>query len=1628
MNLSLSIRRGRNLIILILVIATCVVVLQGRLFSADASSDTILIAQAPCAVSFAAETNFSVSNAPYSITKSDFNGDGKVDLLTTSQLSNNISVLLGTGTGSFAPAVNFSVGSGSISVAVGEFNGDGKIDVVTANQFGNSVSILLGTGTGSFSSATSFSVGSPPRWVAVGDLNGDSKLDLVTANQDDSVSVLLGNGAGSFGAATHFVAGSASGSSPFAVSVGDFNSDQKLDLAVANTNTANVSILMGAGNGTFSAPTNFAVGSNPRFIAIADFNGDSKPDLAVANTFSSNISILLGTGTGSFGVATNFSVGGPPWSIAVGDFNSDGTTDLATANFNPSNVTLLTGFGTGSFGNAVNFTITSFPDSVVAGDFNSDSKLDLATGNNGSSNVSVLLNSAASCATPTPTPVNGKIAFVRDGQILTINPDGTGAAPFFATHMAEERSPAWSRDGSKLAFVSGVTTAEIFIVNADGSGLTRLTNDAGANIPDNSPTWSPDGHKIAWQRTPIGSSFPDIYIMDSVDANSDGNGDNRLQITNFAPSNNSAGKPSWSPDGTKIAFARSFAGGSQQIATMNIDGTNQIPVPTATGPNADDDAAWSPDGNKIAFRRNVNGTHQVLVVNVNGSGETVLTNDQGSSQREPAWSPDGAKIAFSSDKIIGSNKEIFVMNADGTNPIRVTNNPGIDELPSWQGSTSVASAPPNDNIQNAQTIVGATGSVNGDNTGGTRQLTNFFPAFGQAVEPLHARYGHRSVWYRWTAPSSGAVRFWIEGVNFDSLLGVYNATTIAAIPGILPTDLKLFNPVASNDDFDFGQTNQLLSLVTFTAKNAETYYIAFDSINNAGVFSLHWNQNSQSLQAVGGGARISGLVDSDNKSLVAIQVGRTAPLTAFITGSGFTATSVVQINEDVCRRNALNNCISGTQIQSSFQNSGRLQVTVPAAYFAQTQDLTFRVVNGNQVAANRALLHVSCIEVFQPQPGQTLNTNGPGAQCPKPAHYSLLATNDTTQPLTFTVNILDLIDTHTRVLAGIPNLGLPGINLNLLIANAMRAGYGLPPLDIPLALPGGQVVGGGAINIMAQPTSVFSCPLDLIYKPNVFLIGQDGTSLIGQDGTSIDRNRATIVASSVSNILATDGATILATDGATIVAGGAGNILATDGATFGPGGGGNAPSHDAYQSLSDNTLVNAPAVDISVRRTGWYVFPDSQGGNSNLKPIFNQDGTISLEADITVNANTLPRTTDLNQTAFAIVLNPSYLSFSQSSYSVSEGTGQLTIAVNRTNNLADPAIVSYSTSSRAEPAFAAPVGTASERSDYSSTTGTLFFAPGETQKTFTVFITDDGLGGADDGASEAFNVLLNNAYGAVVDGKGSVQVTITDNDVVSATNNPVDDAAFFVRQHYIDFLNREPDPSGLAFWTNQITECESRPQAERQPCRETRLINVSAAFFLSIEFQETGFLVNRLHAASFGAFPASLSLREFVLGTRSLGRDVVVGAPGWEQTLESNKQAFLNFWVARPEFVNIYGGKTSDDYVNTLFANAGVTTDQETTLRSQLIAGLDNGSETRASALRKVAESPAVSSRLLNPSFVLVQYMGYLRRGPNEIPDSNFDGYNFWLNKLNEFGGNFQNAEMVKAFINSGEYRGRFGK
>ncbi len=236
------------------------------------------------------------------------------------------------------------------------------------------------------------------------------------------------------------------------------------------------------------------------------------------------------------------------------------------------------------------------------------------------------------------------------------------------------------------------------------------------------------------------------------------------------------------------------------------------------------------------------------------------------------------------------------------------------------------------------------------------------------------------------------------------------------------------------------------------------------------------------------------------------------------------------------------------------------------------------------------------------------------------------------------------------------------------------------------------------------------------------------------------------------------------------------------------------------------------------------------------------------------------------------------------------------------------------------------------------------------------------------------------------------------------------DPRSYVSQQYRDFLSRAADTNGLDFWTNQIAECGGDAQ-----CVEVRRINVSAAFLLSIEFQQTGYTVERLYKASLGRRPA---YSEFLPYTQVLGQNVTVGAPGWEQQLETNRAALFQGWVEGVKFKNLYGSKTDEQFVDQLIANTEATfTNAE---RDALVNGLKNTTETRASVLRQVVEEQAFIRKEYNPAFVLMQYFGYLRRDPDEA------GFNFWLAKLNRFNGDFVNAEMVKAFITSQEYNARF--
>jgi lysophospholipase L1-like esterase len=250
------------------------------------------------------------------------------------------------------------------------------------------------------------------------------------------------------------------------------------------------------------------------------------------------------------------------------------------------------------------------------------------------------------------------------------------------------------------------------------------------------------------------------------------------------------------------------------------------------------------------------------------------------------------------------------------------------------------------------------------------------------------------------------------------------------------------------------------------------------------------------------------------------------------------------------------------------------------------------------------------------------------------------------------------------------------------------------------------------------------------------------------------------------------------------------------------------------------------------------------------------------------------------------------------------------------------------------------------------------------------------------------------------------------------TVNSIDDAQFFVRRQYLDFLNRAPDASGFNFWTSQITNCGAN-----QTCVANARVNVSAAFFLSTEFQQTGYFAYRFYKVAYNRQPR---FAEFVPDAQAIGQNVVVGQGNWQQQLEQNKTAYANSFVASSAFIAKYPlTLTAAQYVDALNANAGNVL--STADRNALVNGLTAGTETRATVLRKIVDNQTLINSEFTRAFVLMEYFGYLRRNPDDPPDGNLNGYNFWLNKLNAAGGDYNKAEMVKAFINSTEYRQRFG-
>jgi DNA-binding beta-propeller fold protein YncE len=346
----------------------------------------------------------------------------------------------------------------------------------------------------------------------------------------------------------------------------------------------------------------------------------------------------------------------------------------------------------------------------------------------------------------------------------------------------------------------------------------------------------------------------------------------------------------------------------------------------------------------------------------------------------------------------------------------------------------------------------------------------------------------------------------------------------------------------------------------------------------------------------------------------------------------------------------------------------------------------------------------------------------------------------------------------------------------------------------------------------------------------------------------------------------------------------------------------------------------------------------------------------------------------------------SNVQFGAQSFSVAENAGSAVVTVTRSGDTSGESKVDYAIND----------DSATQKGDCMATAGSLRFSPGETTKSFTVPIVDDGYVEG----NETLALSLSNTSGASLGQQGTASLIILDNDNAPAATNPDDNSRFFVRQHYLDFLGREPDEGGLNYWSSQLANCGADAD-----CIKRQRTAVSAAFFIETEFQETGSFVYRMYRASYGRQP---DYAEF-MPDRSR---IVAGTD-----LEANKQTFADQWVGRDSFRIAYPDfMTPEDFVNRLFAKAGLATDASA---QALAADLRAGSKTRAQVLRAVIDRQDFRGREYNPSFVLMQYFGYLRRNPEP------GGYDFWLNVLdNKLPGNYRG--MVCAFITSAEYQDRF--
>jgi hypothetical protein len=1396
-----------------------------------------------------------------------------------------------------------------------------------------------------------------------------------------------------------------------AVTFAEFNGDGKTDMAVAALGSGGIGpvrIYLGDGAGGFGSPTSLQTGdgNGTTDIAAADFNRDGRQDLVTAGFFANNVSLLLGDGSGGFANSVNFGVGSGPHSLTVADFNRDGSPDLATAN-SSGTVTVLLGNGAGGFGTGKNITVAANAQYLKTGDFNNDNKPDLVVSSQTVNGITVLLGDGAGDFTPASASfgVSNRTSlgldvgdFDKDGalDLAVVNSSGPPEVVIWrgdgAGHFAVQSS-ILAGFGAKFILVSDFDAdgqLDLFVTNADAYTVSVMRGlGSGSFAPQRRFAVGTQSPVYAAASDVNGDGKPEVGVVNVLEVSllvGDGAGGFIAPEAFPVSSNSFVGAASlaegdYNSDG-KVDLAVALDSG---VMGLLNDGAGRF-QPKFSGPVA----TSSSTGSIVAADFDRDG--KLDVATTAGAGGNSVS----------AFLGDGA----------GSFTRRSVTQAD-TSPMSLYvadfNNDGLDDLvtPTFGGNSASILLGDGTGAFVRRAVAGfgtqvrviAVGDFNGD---GNADLVGQKPAIHPGSTDVGILLGDGAG--NFSASPNGT--FSTNGDPDSLLVGDFNGDGRADLLVSLPLGVFLLTGDGAGG---LGAAAKIA--------NIDATSFASSDFNADGNVDIAATAGDLTFVILGDGTGNFG-------QPARFPIGRSPRkvVAADLNGDGKTDLATANGSGDTTV--LLNTCSFIPQPLPSFTvgdatltegDGGAVNMTFTvqlSAASAKTAAVSYYAFSTGTAAAGRD---------FQPVGGSLLFNPGVTSRT-----FTVPVVGDTLDEFDekFAVRLAFPLNAGvTRAQAEgtiVDNDPPPAASVGDVSVNEGNAGTGSAAFTVSLSAPSGKPIGlsyatadGSAVAGVdyqttagtltfnpGETTKTVSVPVvgDPVYEQDeIFFINLGdpvNVTFARTQATGLIINDDPKPAASVSDASKVEGNA------------GASNLVFTvtlSNASYQPvtvtyaTADGTATSPSDYQALT-GTLTFAPG---ELART--FAVPVI------VDDIAEPDETFFVNLSSPADATLADA-----QGVGTIVNDDTSVHFGTAAQSVGEGEGSVQIVVTRAGVLSVVTNVNYSTGD----------GTASEKSDYNLAVGTLRFAPGETAKTITVLITDDRFAEGD----ENFSVALSGAAGASTDAPATLTITVNDNDSASGPS-PVRwdasfDPSFFVRQHYRDFLNREPDASGLAFWTDQMTNC-GNPNVE--VCR----VNVSAAFFLSIEFQETGFLVYKTYKAAYGDLapdkPVPVRLNEFAADTQEIGRGVQVGADDWQARLENNKRAYFDAFVATPRFAAQYPNSlTTSEFVDKLNANAGGVLSQPE--RDVLTADLSSGAKTRAQVLRSLAQNTGLHKKEFNKAFVLMQYFGYLRRDPDSVPDKDFSGFNFWLGKLNQFNGNFIQAEMVKAFLDSIEYRQRFGQ